>query len=84
MEQERGGRRNAARAPDVLAGVVRGVDAAQDELAAGAGQVLAVEPEGEDGLRDQPLVDHVLEGRHRAPDRDLREGQPLRARSDKG
>ena len=34
MEQERGGRRNAARAPDVLAGVLRGVDAAQDELAA--------------------------------------------------
>ena len=61
----------------MLAGVVGGVDAAQHQLAPRAGGVVAVEPEGEDRLRHQLLVDHVLEGRRRASNADLWERQAL-------
>ncbi len=64
-------------APEVLAGVVGGVNAAQNQLASRARGVVAVEPEGEDRLRDEPLVHHILEGRRHTPNADLREGQPL-------
>ena len=55
-----------------------GVDSTEDKLAAGAGGIVAVEPEGEHRLRHQPLLHHVLEWRCHSPDADLREGQPLR------
>lgn len=64
-------------APEVLAGVVGGVNSTQHQLSSRAGGVVAVEPEREDWLRDQPLVHHVLEGRRHAPYADLWEGQPL-------
>ena len=69
--------RGRGRSPDVLAGVVGGVDAAQHQLAAGALGVVAVQPEGEYRLRHQALVHHVLEGGRRASDADLRERKPL-------
>ncbi len=69
--------RAGGRAPGVLAPVVVGVDAAERELAAGAARRVAVEPEGEDGLGHEALVQRVLERRPRAAHRNLREGQAL-------
>lgn len=63
--------------PDMLPGVMGGVNAAEHQFSPGAGGVVPVEPEGEYGLRHQSLIHHVLEwGRH-SPNRDLRERQPL-------
>ena len=67
----------SSHSPDVLAGVVGGVDAAQHQLATGALGVVAVEPEGEHRVRHQALVHHVLEWGRCASDADLRERQSL-------
>ncbi len=69
--------RARGRAPGVLAPVVVRVDATERELAAGAARRVAVEPEGEDGLGHEALVQRVLERRPRAAHCDLREGQAL-------
>jgi hypothetical protein len=61
----------------VLAGVVRGVHAAEHQLSSWAGGVVTVQPEGEYGLRDEVLRDHALEGRRNSPYGDLRESQTL-------
>ena len=67
-------------APGVLAGVVRGVHPAQHQLAPRACRVVPIEPEGEDRLRHEALVHHVLEGRDCSPDRDLGEPQALESK----
>ena len=67
--------------PGVLALVVGRVSAAQAQLSTSALRVVAVQPEGENGLLDHTLVNHLEEGRPRVADRNAGEAQALQPRT---
>jgi hypothetical protein len=63
--------------PGVLSSKVSGVHSAQNHLPSFLPVLVTVQPEGEDRLFEQVLIEHVLEGGRDLAYRNFREAQTL-------